>query len=138
MFHKMQGRYPPKYKLQIGRSAKGGDHVKKIIWKGGGFRQFLKEQGPALIMFIAVALIVIIGAGNAAGVQSEQEIQMAEDSVRRAVVSCYAIEGAYPESFAYLKEHYGITVDETKYAVHYEVFAENIMPEITVTELAAD
>ncbi|MBR5228684.1 MAG: hypothetical protein IKV96_02470 [Firmicutes bacterium] len=89
-------------------------------------------------MFVAVALIVIIGSGNVAGVQAEQEMQMAEDSIRRAVVSCYAIEGAYPESFAYVKEHYGITVDEEKYAVHYEVFAENIMPEITVVELSAE
>ena len=97
--------------------------MKKKIWKGGGFFEFIKEHGSALIMFVAVALIVIIGSGNVAGVQAEQEMQMAEDSIRRAVVSCYAIEGAYPESFAYVKEHYGITVDEEKYAVHYEVFA---------------
>ena len=112
--------------------------MKKKIWKGGGLLQFLKEFGPALIMSVAVLVIVVIGTANAAGAQEQQEMQMAEDSIRRAVVSCYAIEGAYPESFAYVKEHYGVTVDEEKYAVHYEVFAENIMPEITVTELSAD
>ena len=58
---------------------------------------------------------------------------MAQDSIRRAVVSCYAIEGRYPDTYEYLAENYGLTVDEKKYTVHYEIFASNIMPEITVT-----
>ena len=32
----------------------------------------------------------------------------------------------------YLREHYGIRIDENRYIVFYEVFAENLMPEITV------
>lgn len=55
--------------------------------------------------------------------------------VRRAAVSCYAVEGAYPESYEYLKEHYGAMVDEENYAVFYEVFASNIMPDITVIQI---
>ena len=42
---------------------------------------------------------------------------------------------AYPESYEYLKEHYGAMVDEENYAVFYEVFASNIMPDITVIQI---
>ena len=41
-------------------------------------------------------------------------------------------EGAYPESLAYLKKHYGITWNEKKYKVSYEVIAKNIRPEVQV------
>ena len=59
---------------------------------------------------------------------------MAEDNLRRAVVSCYALEGRYPPDVKYLQEQYGLQLNEEKYIVHYEVFAENIMPDITVLE----
>ena len=59
---------------------------------------------------------------------------MAEETLRRAVVSCYALEGRYPPDIDYLRQHYGVQIRETDYIVHYEIFAENIMPEITVLE----
>ena len=36
---------------------------------------------------------------------------------------------AYP-----LKKNYGIQIDESRFTVFYEVFAKNLMPEITVME----
>ena len=33
-----------------------------------------------------------------------------------------------------MKEHYGIQIDEERYLVRYEIFAENLMPDITVVE----
>lgn len=57
-----------------------------------------------------------------------------EDAVRRATVTCYASEGLYPPTLAYLEEQYGVQVDESRYTVFYEVFAENLMPDITVVE----
>ena len=57
-----------------------------------------------------------------------------EDAVRRAAVTCYASEGIYPPTLAYLEEHYGVQVDESRYTVFYEAFAENLMPDITVVE----
>lgn len=55
-----------------------------------------------------------------------------EDAIRRGAVQCYAIEGRYPASVEYLTENYGIQIDTEKYAVFYEGFASNIMPDITV------
>jgi hypothetical protein len=51
-----------------------------------------------------------------------------------AATACYAIEGAYPPTVEYLTGKYGVTVDSSRFAVFYEVFAENLMPEISVKE----
>ena len=60
--------------------------------------------------------------------------QNLEQAVRRSTVACYAAEGIYPPSLDYLTEHYGLQVDQDHYVVHYQVFGENLMPEITVLE----
>ncbi len=52
----------------------------------------------------------------------------------RAVISCYATEGSYPESYEYLQKNYGVSINEDKYAVFYEAFASNMMPDITIIE----
>ena len=44
-------------------------------------------------------------------------------------------KGAYPDSLDYLKKHYGITWDESKYKVTYEIIAKNIRPEVKVIPL---
>lgn len=49
-------------------------------------------------------------------------------------MACYAAEGIYPPNLDYLREHYGIQIDETRYMVVYDVFASNLMPDITVLE----
>jgi hypothetical protein len=55
-----------------------------------------------------------------------------EEAVRRGAVACYAAEGMYPPDLAYLETHYGLQVDRERYTVIYEVFASNLMPDVTV------
>lgn len=61
-----------------------------------------------------------------------------ETSIRRACAACYATEGIYPPTLEYLVDHYGILIDSSSYNVFYEVFSENLMPEITVVEIAKE
>lgn len=85
-----------------------------------------------IVLFVGVAVWMLSGV-RAASEASEQEGQrQAELSVRQAAVSIYALEGAYPASYEALRQRSGIAIDEEKYAVVYEIFASNIMPEITV------
>ncbi len=56
----------------------------------------------------------------------------ASRAVTRAAVQCYATEGRYPASIDYLVERYGLSVDRARYIVHYDRFAENLMPDIRV------
>ena len=68
--------------------------------------------------------------------QRAKSLRSTEEGVRRAAVHCYAIEGQYPESVDYLEENYGLRIDHDRYLVHYDIFADNILPEITVFSLA--
>ena len=54
------------------------------------------------------------------------------EKIMNASVSCYAIEGSYPPSIEYLVENYGIQIDTKRFTVKYELYASNLMPEITV------
>ena len=47
------------------------------------------------------------------------------------MITCYAQEGRYPESIEYLKENYQLHISDD-YDVYYDIFAENIMPDVRV------
>lgn len=70
-----------------------------------------------------------LGAG-----QSDEGRQQLETALRRAAVACYAAEGVYPPTLDYLTEHYGVQIKEDQYIVFYDIFADNLMPDITVLE----
>ena len=78
----------------------------------------------SLALFAAAVLLLLRGAGSVASA--------AEQAVRRAAVQCYAVEGIYPPDLGYMRDHYGLQVDEERYLVDYRCFASNLMPDITV------
>ena len=96
--------------------------------------KWFKRYGSTLLLFIIVLLMMLYGFQNTAESSAQEQLRLTEESLRRAVVSCYALEGRYPADIDYLKEYYGLQLNEKKYIVHYEIFAENIMPDITVME----
>ena len=65
----------------------------------------------------------------------EKEMENIENAVVQSAVFCYGTEGAYPESLAYLREHYGLQYDEDKYIVDYEIVGKNIRPQVRVFRL---
>ena len=91
----------------------------------------------AILLVPAVLLVLMMfmaGLSNLeSGWRSEGKQQL-ENAVRRAAVACYAAEGIYPPDLEYLEEHYGIQVDRDRYTVMYDVFASNLMPDVTVLE----
>ena len=91
-----------------------------------------------IVLWMLVAALALTGffvaLRNVNAEVSEQGRAKLEDAILRAAVACYAAEGAYPPDVAYLVEHYGLSVDESRYIVHYEIFAENLMPDITVMD----
>lgn len=87
-------------------------------------------------IFVALAvLLCFVTAVSRLGQGREAEgRQQLEEALRRTAVSCYAAEGFYPPGVDYMVQHYGLQYDERTYRVHYELFASNLMPEITVVE----
>ena len=87
-----------------------------------------------LAVFVLIAVWMVRGVREASATSDRESLRMAEQAVRQAAVSCYALEGAYPATYSDLKARTGLAVDEERYTVFYEIFASNIMPEITVVE----
>lgn len=103
--------------------------------KKGSFWPAIRDNLGAIVLFAAVAALFLFGLSDAQKNSLDEGKRIAEESIVRAAVTCYSIEGSYPPSFEYIKSRYGVRIDESRYAVLYEIFAENIMPDITVIDL---
>ena len=99
-----------------------------------------KERKGILLSILVPLLAVLIllcfltGLSNLSQGHTDEGLQQLEEAIHRAAVSCYAAEGFYPPNIEYLVDHYGIQIDHDRYVVNYTVFAENLMPDITVLE----
>lgn len=102
--------------------------------RDNGIAGIVRSNLFAILLFIAIAAMMIVGLRNTEGTRKEQAIQSATDSIRRAIITCYAIEGSYPESFEYIKENYGVYINEDEFKVFYSVYGSNMMPGFTVVE----
>jgi hypothetical protein len=85
-----------------------------------------------ILLTIAVTAMVIFGLSQTEESSKSEGLRILDEGIRRAVISCYAMEGYYPESLAYIENNYGVTINRERYIVHYQVIASNIMPDITV------
>ena len=106
---------------------------RNIYKKSAG--DFLRGAILPVLFTVAIMVMVVFGLRQTEESSRAEGLRILEDSLRRAVVMCYAIEGRYPESIEYVEEHFGVHIDRTRYAVHYRIFASNILPEITVVPL---
>ena len=88
----------------------------------------LPAAAAAVLVFFATALNSLDNGREA------ENLQQLEEALRRGCVACYASEGVYPPDLDYLEEHYGVQIDRERYIVHYDIFAENLMPDIKVME----
>ena len=106
----------------------------RSIYKKSAF-DFLRSAVLPILFTVVIMVMVVSGLQQTSESSSAEGLRILEDSLRRAVVMNYAIEGRYPESIEYIERNFGIHIDRTRYAVHYRVFASNILPEITVIPL---
>ncbi len=98
----------------------------------------LNRREIILLLLTALLFTAAFAAVSRVGdAQSGAQTRFVHDAVRNAALTCYAVEGAYPEDLEYLREHYGLAYDQNRYMVRYEAFSSNLMPEITVTEIPA-
>ena len=88
-----------------------------------------------ILLLIAAAVLVF---NRVETVQSREETGIVRDAVRQAAVTCYAVEGAYPDSIEYLRDHYQLAYDEERYAVTLDGFASNLIPDIYIEDRYAD
>ncbi|GAA0793341.1 hypothetical protein GCM10008910_08170 [Faecalicatena orotica] len=102
--------------------------------------QYQKKQHNYRKFILSVCAFLLIIILFYQGIQSlssstlRRQKESLENALNRNITYCYAVEGAYPESLDYLKDHYGLTYDESRFYVDYRVSGANILPDVTIIE----
>ena len=81
-----------------------------------------------VIMILAYWAAAVIGGEKV----TEEARRQLENAVRRAAVTCYAVEGRYPSDLDTLIRDYSLRYDKESYIIWYDCFADNVLPDIEV------
>ena len=93
-----------------------------------------KKDIASIFIFIVLILVFVFFINSITSKNSGRELQIVRDAVKNAALTCYAVEGMYPDNLEYLREHYNLSYNEEKYHVFYDPLASNLMPSIKVAE----
>ena len=72
-----------------------------------------KKDVASVLIFIALILAFVLLVNNITNKNSGRELQIVRDAVKNAALTCYAVEGMYPDDLEYLREHYNLSYNET-------------------------
>lgn len=84
------------------------------------------------VLFLAILAVVMGLLGRTDAGADEEQLALLETAIRKAAVTNYAIEGRYPATLDQIVEQYGVIIDYDRYIVRYDIFADNMMPDIYV------
>jgi penicillin-binding protein-related factor A (putative recombinase) len=99
-------------------------------------KKLLKSISPgfifSILFFAALATVLFVAVANSDKGYEKERQNAAANALRNAVISCYAIEGMYPPNVQYMKDNYGLSIDEELFIIHYIPNAENRMPDFEI------
>jgi hypothetical protein len=96
--------------------------------------QTMKLIGTAIAVLVSCLILLMAGQGLLQLQESSRQagLQVARTAIDHAIMQCYALEGAYPPSLAYLQANYGLVIDEEHYLFLFQSVAANIPPLVEV------
>jgi hypothetical protein len=86
----------------------------------------------AVLAFILIVLLTWRSLGDLEAQSRISGLDVARSAAARAVMQCYALEGAYPPDLDYLQAYYGLVLDTGRYAYVYEVVGDNVYPIVDI------
>lgn len=95
----------------------------------------LRRMVLTVIVFFCAVVLLLFGSSSVRDTADASQLDSLRQAILRSAVHCYAMEGTYPESLDYIKEHYGIDWDSTKYVVDYEITGANLRPDVSVFKI---
>lgn len=87
-----------------------------------------------LLCSLFAIVVFLYGINSINQSTKSQQKQSLHDTITQCITHCYAVEGTYPPSLEYLKEHYGLIYDEDMFFVDYTPIGSNLRPDITIIE----
>ncbi len=95
-------------------------------------KELISGSRLSVLLFIGVFVIFILALSNITGDTLDRQEESLRSAISRGIVSCYCVEGTYPPSLSYLKDHYGLIYDEEHFFVDYRPIGSNIYPDVTI------
>ncbi len=100
------------------------DHHRRQIW-----------TWLYIVVFLIIAALFFSGLSYLGRTSVDNQQESLESALHRDILQCYSIEGMYPPSLDYMKQHYGLSYDESLFFVDYQPIGSNIYPDVTVIRL---
>ena len=86
------------------------------------------------ILGLIISIVIVITLTYTYSGDSEyMQIKAIKNVVKSSAIQCCAIEGYYPKDIQYLKDNYGLIIDEDKYIVVYNVIVSLILLMLYIT-----
>lgn len=94
-----------------------------------------KKDVAAVLLFVVLIVAFVFLINNITSKGNGRELEIVREAVKNAALTCYAVEGTYPDDLQYLRDNYNLAYNEDKYVVFYDKpFASNVLPGIKVVE----
>lgn len=91
---------------------------------------------PVCVFLLALGAL-LYGLSSISQTTSREQKKSLEAALNRSIMDCYATQGSYPESLAYIEEHYPLLYDRERFYISYQPIGSNIMPEVTIIDRKA-
>lgn len=81
------------------------------------------------------AIVLLLFASGLSSIEETTVLKQQESletALTRDITHCYAVEGYYPPSLAYIEEHYGLVYDKDLFFIDYQPVGSNIRPNVTI------
>ncbi len=98
-------------------------------------KRIMESMNFSVFFFVIVIAAFLFGISFIASTSSKDQKDVLTDALNKDVIHCYAVEGYYPPSLAYIEDHYGLTYDKSRYLIDYVPVGDNIMPSVTIVEI---
>ena len=84
------------------------------------------------LFILAFVVLVVLGVQYADEYSKDEDLKRVNDTILQLSLKCYSIEGKYPKDIEYLKENYGLLLNDEDYQVIYYYEGDNLQPRIKV------
>lgn len=97
--------------------------------------KILKSLHLSYIAYVVLIVLFIYGVNSVGSGTIDRQEESLYNAIEKDIVHCYAVEGFYPPSLDFMKEHYGLTYDEKTFYVDYAPIGGNIHPDVTILRI---
>ena len=94
--------------------------------------KYIRKNWFAILSFCVLFIFIYLSFQSVQKSTENNRQDSLDKTLKRGILECYALEGHYPKSLDYLVENYHIIYNKDEFDIQYEIFASNIMTNVTI------